>query len=112
MRRFSLSIAFAILTCGLSAQDRVTLTNGDVLTGTIKSMADGKLIITSPLVGDITVPMTSVSDMVTQAMVDLRSKTGDTNKRRRIAGIEGGNLRLEGESAEPMAIAELGMINP
>lgn len=92
------------------AQDRVTLANGDVLTGTIKTMADGKVIINSPLLGDITVPMSNVSDMVTQAQVNLQTKNGDLLKRR-IVGIEGGNLRLEGDTSS-LGLDSLGMINP
>ncbi|HEX5052495.1 MAG TPA: DUF481 domain-containing protein [Planctomycetota bacterium] len=98
-----------MLSCAM-AQDRITLANGDVLTGTIKSMADGKVTIASPVLGDVTVPMSSVSDLVTQAQVDLQTKDGDLLKRR-IVGIEGGNLRLEGATTS-LGLDNLGMINP
>ena len=39
--------------------DKVVLNNGDVLTGTIVSMADGKVTIKSSLLDTITVPMSS-----------------------------------------------------
>jgi len=111
MRYLHFATMLATLTCGVLAQDRVTLANGDVLTGTIKSMADGKLTITSPLIGDVTVPMTNVSDMVTQAQINLQTKSGDTTTKARVTGIEAGNLKLEGELPS-MAIANLGKINP
>ena len=109
--RYPVTIAlFTTLTCGAAAQDRITLANGDVLTGTIKSMADGKVTVNSPLLGDVTVPMSNISDMVTQSQVSLQTKGGDMLQRR-IVGVEGGNLRLEGATTS-LGIADLGMINP
>jgi putative salt-induced outer membrane protein YdiY len=90
------ALAAAALLTAAVAQDRITLTNGDVLTGTIKTMADGKVTITSPLLGDVTVPMTSISDLATKEMVELRTVNGETFKRR-ITGMESGKLRLEGD---------------
>ena len=44
--------------------DAVTLANGDVLTGSIKTMADGKVTINSPVLGDVTVPMASITPKI------------------------------------------------
>ena len=111
MRYLHFPTLLATFTCGALAQDRVTLENNDVLTGSIKSMADGKLTITSPLIGDITVPMEKVKDIVTQAQIALQTKSGETTTRAKVLGIEGGNLKLEGELPS-MSIANLGKINP
>lgn len=92
------------------AQDRITLANGDVLTGTIKTMDGKDVMFTSPGLGDVKIPMTNIKDMVT-GPVSLRTKSGDTLVNRRIVGIEGGNLRLEGETSALM-LENLGMINP
>lgn len=110
MRNLLTAAALAALTTGAMAQDKITLANGDVLTGTIKTMADGKVTIASPLLGDVTVPMSNISDMTTQAQVDLQTKSGDRLKRR-IVGMEGGNMRLEGDTTS-LALENLGMINP
>ena len=110
MRNLFTAALLAALAPGAFAQDKITLANGDVLTGTIKTMADGKVIIASPMLGDVTVPMSNISDLVTQAQVDLQTKGGDLLKRR-IVGIEGGNLRLEGESPS-LALDSLAKINP
>ncbi|MEO6594524.1 MAG: DUF481 domain-containing protein [Planctomycetota bacterium] len=110
MRKILTIVVLTSVISGALAQDRITLANGDVLTGTIKTMADGKVTIASPLLGDITVPMSTVSDLVTQAQVDLQTKGGDLLKRR-VVGIEGGNLRLEGESAS-LLLDNLSKINP
>lgn len=111
--RHTLTLALLATFAGsVFAQDRVTLANGDVLTGTIKTMADGKVTINSPLLGDITVPMANISDMVTQAQVNLRTKSGTMNLSSRVLGIEGGNLRLDNDQMKSLALADLGMINP
>lgn len=110
MRLLHTAAMLAALTTGVLAQDRITLANGDILTGSIKTMADGKVTINSPVLGDVTVPMASITDMVTQAQVELQTVNGETFKRR-IAGIESGRLRLDGD-VPALAIDNLGKINP
>lgn len=110
--RYLLSVAaIAALSAGALAQDKVTLSNGDVLTGKITSMADGKVTIKSPLLAEVVVPISSVSDLVTNESVTLKTKSGDLLQRR-IVGIEGGNLRLEGGDTSALSLDNLGMINP
>lgn len=111
MRHLLSLAAIAALSAGALAQDKVTLTNGDVITGKITSMADGKVTISSPLLADVVVPISSVSDLVTDESVTLKTKSGDLLQRR-ILGIEGGNLRLEGGDTSVLSLDNLGMINP
>ena len=111
MRNLLSVAAIAALSVGALAQDKVTLTNGDVLTGKITSMADGKVTIKSPLLNDIVVPIVDVKDLVTNESVTLKTKSGDLWQRR-IVGIEGGSLRLEGGDTSSLALDNLGMINP
>lgn len=112
MRNLLLSVAaIAAFSVGALAQDKVTLSNGDVITGKITSMADGKVTIKSPLLADIVVPIASVSDLVTGESVTLKTKSGDVWQRR-IVGIEGGSLRLEGGATSSLSLDNLGMINP
>lgn len=110
MRSLRTAATLAALTSLAFAQDRITLANGDVLTGSIKTMADGKVTITSPLLGDVTVPMANISDLATQAQVELLTVNGETFKRR-IAGMEGGRLKLDGD-IPALAVDNLGKINP
>jgi len=110
--RYLLSVAaLAAFSAGAMAQDKVTLSNGDVLTGKITSMADGKVTIKSPLLAEVVVPISSVSDLVTNDSVTLKTKSGDLLQRR-IVGIEGGSLRLEGGDTSALSLDNLGMINP
>lgn len=92
-----------------TSPDRVTLNNGDVLNGTVKSMADGKLVLTTTAMGDVTIPMESVKNIQTGDKVALLTSSGDLI-RRRIAGIENGSLMFEGQGSE--ALANLDKINP
>lgn len=110
MRFLRTAASLAALTTCVLAQDKVTLANGDVLTGTIKSMADGKVTITSPLIGDIVVPIADVKDMTTQNAVDLLT-TNNELFHRRIAGKEDGRLKLEGD-LPPLPVDNLSKINP
>lgn len=110
MRIPAMLAAAAAFAAGAVAQDKITLTNGDVLTGTIKSMADGKVVIASPALGDVTVPIEKVGDMTTATQVKLETKTGDLLQRR-LLGIEGGNLKMEGATTA-LPLADLGQINP
>ncbi len=100
----SLSLASAAL-----AQDKVTLSNGDVLNGSVKAMADGKLTINSPALGDVVVPMANVTDIKTAEPVQLLTSTGDLI-RRRIAGIDKGALQFDGQGSE--LLSNLDKINP
>jgi len=110
MRHALFASLLAAFAASALAQDKVTLANGDVMTGTIKTMADGKVTISSPMIGDVTVPMANVLTLETKDMVELQTKGGDL-LRRRIVGIEGGSLRLEGATTA-LAVDDLGMINP
>lgn len=98
------------------AQDRVTLKNGDVLTGVVKTMAGGKLVLENPLLGEITVPFAEIENLATSSEVQLLTTEGDL-LRRRIAGIEAGQLKFgtAGEGAPSLSQMALGMleqINP
>ena len=93
------------------AQDKVTLNNGDVITGKVVSMADGRVTIQSPALSAVVVALTDVADMVTGAPVTLQT-TGGQRWQRRIIGIEDASFRLGGEGQSALPIARLGMINP
>ena len=104
-----LSLLAALATSAF-AQDKITLANGDVLTGTIKTMADGKVTIASSALGDVVVPFANIASLETKEQVELKTKSGDL-LRRRITGMEAGSLKLEGATTS-LAVADLGMINP
>ncbi len=110
---FRTVLAVTICAAASFAQDKITLSNGDVLTGQLKSMADGKLVLGSGILGDITIPIANIANIATAAPVELLTKQGELLKRR-IAAIESGNLKLEGEGpvVPTLTIASLAKINP
>ena len=117
-----LPLCTLILSFSLVAQngkpeaDRLTLANGDVLTGTVKSMADGKLVFTQQSLADLTIPMAKVADLQTLRPVRLQTDGGEVIERR-IIGIKDGQLLLaEGAAGAPaapsFALDRLAAINP
>ncbi len=111
MRHVYFAAVLAAFAAGAIAQDKITLNNGDVLTGTIKKMEEGVVTIASPVLGDVAVPFANIRDLSTGAPVDLQTKTGDRLVKRRILGIEAGSLRIDGDTP-PIPLDNLGMINP
>jgi putative salt-induced outer membrane protein YdiY len=93
----------------MPAADIVVLKNGDRLTGTVKSLADGKLVFTSPAAGDVMIPLAEIQTLTTSAPVEVLTQGGETVKRR-ITGILGGQLQLEGLPG--LNLDQLDKINP
>jgi putative salt-induced outer membrane protein YdiY len=95
--------------------DRVVLENGDVLTGTLKSFADGKLVFESPVLGEVPIPLDRVQDLQTQATVTIVT-TEDERITRRIVGMRDGQLQLvdptDGAPTPELGLGQLGAINP
>ena len=96
--------------------DKITLTNGDVLSGTIKSMTDGEIVLTTKALGDVKVKLADVQDLATGGPVVLQTKSQE-RLNRRVIGIKDGQLQL-GESAAPgpavstLPVDALDKINP
>ncbi|MGC6487794.1 MAG: DUF481 domain-containing protein [Planctomycetota bacterium] len=111
MNKVLSSFVAAALGVSVCAQDKVTLTNGDVLTGEIVSMADGKITIQSPVLDEVVVAVADVTDLVTAAPVVLQTQDGERMERR-ILGIENDSFRLSGGGADELPVMSLGMINP
>lgn len=98
------------------AQDKVTLSNGDVISGQLGTMTDGKLTIKSPVLGDVVVPFEQVATIATQGTVEIVTRNGERVKRR-IVGIDLGKLQLaageEGGPAAPtITLDQVAQLNP
>ena len=112
MNKLINAVVFAALCASGFAQDKLTLTNGDVITGKIQSMADGKVTIQSPVLDEVVVAIGDVTDLVTAAPVVLQTQEGDRMERR-ILGIEQNSFRLSGDgNTQELPVMSLGMINP
>lgn len=94
--------------------DRIVLTNGDQLSGTVKAMADGNVTLESPLLGEVTVPLSAIADLRTAGTVVLLTTDGETLQRQ-IIGMRDGELLLAGPevpAAPSLPVARLDQINP
>lgn len=109
------ALAFAAsLAATAPAQDTVRLDNGNELTGSIKSMADGKLTFAHPTLGDVVVPMDDVANLSSTGEITLLTTEGELF-RRRITGLESGRLLLTdpaGAPAGPLSLDQLAQLNP
>ena len=76
----SVSLAFA--------DDEVKLKNGDRLSGTVKGLAGGKLIIETPHAGPIKVDWTQVVSVKTDNPVKVKLVTGDLLEGKIVPGGE------------------------
>jgi putative salt-induced outer membrane protein YdiY len=108
--------AALLLAAPVLAQDKVTLSNGDVISGKLGTMAEGKLTIKSPVLGDVVVPFEQVATIATQGPVEIVTKSGERVKRR-IVGIDLGKLQLaageEGGPASPtITLDQVNQLNP
>lgn len=87
----SISLAAAVLATAARAQDTITLKNGNELTGTIKTMSDGKITFGSAMLGDVTIPLDNVGSMSTSGPIKVRTAAGESLERR-IEGIDAGGM--------------------
>lgn len=96
--------------------DVIVLTNGDVLTGVVKTLADGEVTFETLLIGTVTIPVVAIADMRTAQPVELLTAEGET-LRRRITGIQDGQLLLAAEpgvtpSIPSLPLGQVDQINP
>src|SRR5678816_1056357 len=72
------SILLLLLACGPVAGDQLTLKNGDRITGTVVK-ADGKtLVFKGELVGELTIALDSVAEVITDKALYVVMKDGNT----------------------------------
>ena len=99
-----------------SPTDKITLANGDVLTGTIKTMAGGEITLTTAALGEVKFKLADVKDIVTAKPIVLMTKAGERIERR-VTGMQNGQLQLaDGPAGAPavasMPLATLDKLNP
>ena len=57
MRATLLTVAVATFTLSVRSQDKVTLSNGDIVNGKVVSMAEGQVTIRSTVMGEVVFPV-------------------------------------------------------
>src|SRR5437762_1285138 len=77
MYRFKLAALISLLCVAPSFGDEIIFRNGDRLTGTITGADAGKLNITTPVAGAISVPMDEVKTFSTDEPITLKMRDGN-----------------------------------
>jgi hypothetical protein len=98
---FAAAVAFA--------DDEVKLKNGDRLSGSIKSLAGGKLVIETPETGPIKVDWSQVVSVKTDTPVKVKLITGDVLEGKIVPGAEG-KLKIESPGTTAPVEVELAKI--
>jgi hypothetical protein len=70
-----LLLCFIVL-CPTLYADEVFLKNGDRLTGKIISLTDGKMVLTSDLIGQVTIDVKNITTFKSDAPVEIHLKDG------------------------------------
>jgi len=96
-------IGIAVLLIPLVAvADKVTLNNGDTLTGGVVSMSEGVLVLATDYSGQVQIPWEEIDDLQTDEPIRVQTGSGDVITGR-IVGIEDGNLMFAEPERSPSA---------
>ncbi len=112
----SACLAVACLFWGANAAcaDEVVLKNGDHITGTITSVDGGKMIVSTALMGDVTVNMSDVSTFSTEGPIKIVLSDGTVLNEKVDKGKDGQVVTGAGGAIEPQPVplSSMTKINP
>ena len=117
MRKYHALLAAAVLgmiTISSARADVVTLKEGDQINGTVTSVADGKMTLTSPVLGDVVIPMEHVRTFSTDGPIELHLADG-TVVSQPVKSSDSGDIELTGAglvAAQKIPVASIEAINP
>lgn len=115
LRSFPIVILLAMLSAtGSALADTVTLENGDRLTGTVVSMADGVLIFNATYAGELQIPWEAVTTLTTDAPINALLSDERQFSGQAVAGNDG-EIQISDDGTqrlEPLVIADITAINP
>jgi putative salt-induced outer membrane protein YdiY len=108
-------IIVAVLTVSLSVSGgQIVLKNGDRLTGTITTMADGKVTVETALAGTVEIPVENVQTISSDEPLELHLNDGTVIKQSVEKDTEG-MIKTAGSDvieSQRVALADVEMINP
>jgi putative salt-induced outer membrane protein YdiY len=114
MHRLLTIVLVCVIVTTFSLADEIQFTNGDRLTGKIKSAAGGKMIISTDVAGDVTVDMAKIKTFSTTDPIELN--VGEKNViKAPVTAAENGAIKTApagGLAAQPIAIKDIKAINP
>jgi putative salt-induced outer membrane protein YdiY len=112
-RRFVLFICLAGF-CGTATADEIVLKNGDRLTGKVKQLVDGKLVLESELVGTVTIEISNIQTFGSDAPIEVHLNDG-TVLQERVLKSGAGQFSVVGDKmlkAQEFDVAAIASINP
>jgi len=107
---FCLCSFFALSTVAEEV-DRVALQNGDRLSGTVSSLAGGKLSLETAYAGTVEIDVSQIASLETVSELTFVLAEDEEIQGRLVAGEEGLELVSEGET-RPLELADVVWINP
>jgi len=113
-RSISVAACAAFVWGSVATADVVVLKNGDRVTGTIVTLADGKLRVKTDLMGEVTMDLANVQTFSTDEPITLLFKDG-TVVHQKIASAEAGKVAVQPGGLiqpQPLALADLAAVNP
>lgn len=116
MRHACLFIAFFCVwsCCGPVFGDVVFFNNGDRLTGTIKQLTDGKLVLASAVAGEVTISLSEIRTFSSDAPMEVHFTDGTVIKQRILSAGPGriGIGPTDALAAQAFELAKIAAINP
>ncbi len=116
MRYSCLLIAFSCLwpCCSPVFGDVVFFNNGDRLTGTIKQLTDGKLVLASAVAGEVTIQLSEIRTFSSDAPMEVHFTDGTVIKQRILSAGPGriGIGPTDALTAQAFDLAKIAAVNP
>lgn len=109
MKVQALALAAAMTLCGAAIGDTVELINGDKLTGTVGTIAGGKMKFASTALGDLEIDMAKVKSISTDAPATIRTKSAGTTTDKITAGDVN---QITTAGGQTVGAADLKDVNP
>lgn len=109
---FILAVITIFFTVGFG--DEIQFLNGNVITGKIVSLTDGKLVFESDVAGKITVELSNIQTISSDEPVIVNLKDG-TGFNQKLISVQAGRFAIQGTesiSGQEFSVADIVSINP
>jgi len=110
MLKRSALLAVCLSASSWALADQLVLNNGDTLRGKIVSMADGKMVFKSPMLGELKVAMDKVESFSSDKPIKLQLVDGSVVEPQ-LEPAESGFVKVKGEAGSHLAINQISGIN-
>lgn len=107
-------MAALLVTATVGLADEVIFKSGDRLTGTVKSVSDGKMVFDSKVAGSITLDLDDIATFSTDEPIAVELADGKLVEQKAAAAAEG-QISLQadaGAAAQVVPLADIAKVNP